>query len=160
MQDEQTIIPVSYSQIDRALSKALGDMVGAENRQCYMNAWRVVKRRGVKNANYVEGLAMLPEFGYLTFEHAWVMIDGVVVDPTPIWHEDLKNASYFAVLTLPKGTLGRLRGFPVWLHDQKNAKYYARCFSRIQSECYRAVGMPELADLMDQCRATYDALSR
>jgi hypothetical protein len=59
----------------------------AFDKECWWNAARAVRtlyrKRG--DAFYVEGHA-ITKYG-ISCEHGWVELDGMIVDPTPSWHE-------------------------------------------------------------------------
>ena len=67
--------------IDVQESVRVRRLVRSKPKQCYVNAARVIL--GVpeyKNADYVEGLAVLAKV--MVIEHGWVEKDGVIIDPT------------------------------------------------------------------------------
>ena len=73
--------------IDVQESVRVRRLVRSKPKQCYLNAARVIL--GIpeyKNANYVEGLAVLAKV--MVIEHGWVEKDGVIIDPT-FPHDDL-----------------------------------------------------------------------
>ena len=60
--------------------------MGAEGKQCYYNAFRVIMEiPEYSNAEYVEGMAV-DDHG-LAFEHGWIEKEGAIVDPTLPAHE-------------------------------------------------------------------------
>lgn len=69
---------------DLELSQSIGEAVRAENKDCYINAFRGVAR--VPGAVYVEGFAVMEDFPLIA-AHAWIEKDGTIIDPTPAYHE-------------------------------------------------------------------------
>jgi hypothetical protein len=77
--------------INRKLSEELCDLVGAQNKDCFKNS--VLASMATPGSFYVEGWA-ITSFG-LVVEHGWVEKDGEVIDPTPVYVQNLDNTKYF-----------------------------------------------------------------
>ena len=67
-------------------SVQIAKMVRAKKQQCFQNAWRVVERLD-PSAVYVEGFSV--EYEDVVLEHAWVELDGEIIDPT-LPHADMR----------------------------------------------------------------------
>lgn len=130
-------------------SKAVGRLVGAENKQCYANAVRVVW--GVpeyQQADYVEGYAVID--GGLCIEHGWIERDGEIIDPT-LPDDDL---AYFPGLKF-KGPLRIAGAMQIQKEDwcEDLPFFYRFGWGGIESPqfraamvaAYRYAGMEELA---------------
>lgn len=76
---------------DHELSKRTGDRVRAENKECFLNAFRGMTECG-QDAHYVEGFAVPGEFPIIA-AHAWLEVDGKIIDPTPAYQSG--NHEYF-----------------------------------------------------------------
>lgn len=94
---------------DAERSRALGRAVRARDRRCFKNALRVVLRDGV-SFRYAEGFVVVDDDFMRATDHAWVVDagTGVVIDPTPTYHErehDREPTAYFAVRTWAVGQI-------------------------------------------------------
>jgi hypothetical protein len=68
---------------DRDLSDEVGVLVEAENKECYLNAFRGMSEIDGE-CYYVEGFAVPGDFPIIA-AHAWLEVDGKIVDPTPAY---------------------------------------------------------------------------
>lgn len=67
---------------DAVRSAAVARRIRAVEKSCFANCQRAVARDPeLANATYVEGFAVVVA-SRLPFEHAWIEVDGAVIDPT------------------------------------------------------------------------------
>jgi hypothetical protein len=85
-------------------SARVAQRIKAQLKACYRNARKaILNLTEYKDASYVEGMAVL-SLG-MSLEHAWVVRDGLVIDPTNVLRPNLPIVGYFPGLEV-KGRKG------------------------------------------------------
>jgi len=124
MNSPQEVKMVRTKCLDVERSRKLSKSIRAKNGHCYLNAYSVMQRLTKDEqtrAKYVEG--WVPGLiGF--FAHAWVELDGVVIDATPIAFErhkldpeqDVQRHIYRGVLYFSIDELMRTT-IPAFLHS-------------------------------------------
>jgi predicted ABC-type ATPase len=88
------------TEVDWTASKQLAGLMGT-NKECYLNAFHAMAR--YPNALYCEGWAVIrlnaedENYFPMLFNHAWIEVDGKIIDPTPSFAEDRGNAYFPAI---------------------------------------------------------------
>jgi hypothetical protein len=102
--------------LNREISLALAESIGALPRQCWRNAALALVSLG--RGMYVEGVAVT--LG-LPMEHGWVEVDGQIVDPT--W-TSVPSAVYYPVFsyTLDEVMLSTGQTMPFYVHEDKKKR--------------------------------------
>ena len=106
--------------VDPERSRQITSKARTKPKQCFANAIRCAKRFDL---TYVQGYATI-EFG-LALEHAWCEDqDGVIIEVTPVWLEDIEKTNYFPVvrITLPEIEAGAITD-PAVLFRQHNQEF-------------------------------------
>jgi hypothetical protein len=87
------------------LSKRAAKIVNAVPKACWQNAYRALLHvPELASGYYVEGWYVSHGI-YIAFEHAWIELDGHIIDPTPIsWK---RHHAYFPGLRFTKDDLRR-----------------------------------------------------
>jgi hypothetical protein len=81
-------------EVDRELSRRAAEALGDGQQSAWRTAWRVLRSVSeLEDAFYVEGWAVILD-NRLVIEHAWIEIDGKIIDPTR-WRSHM---AYFPVL--------------------------------------------------------------
>ena len=81
--------------VNRELSARMAEKVGAEPKQCFLNAWQALQcEHELEGGLYVEGWAVTDDDA-LVIEHGWLELGGEIVDPTVY---DPPARAYFPVL--------------------------------------------------------------
>ncbi len=92
--------------LNRALSRRVAMMVGAENGECFKNAVLGLQLVG-DGATYIEGWAADTRLPILV-AHGWVELsNGRIVDPTPVWHKRGRSSQYFPARRYPRAEVER-----------------------------------------------------
>ena len=80
------------------LSKIAIKMADAEDGACFSNAFlsQIFFSAFDYEPIYVEGYALVEDVPLVT-HHAWVELEGRIIEPTPAWLKHAKEASYFGV---------------------------------------------------------------
>ena len=116
-------------------SRRVRRLVRARAHQCYGNAFHAIQQiPEYTDAEYVEGMAV--ERHGLAFEHGWVEIDGMIVDPTL----PAKKLVYFPGLRF-RGLSGLFEALciPKPKHSSKDLPIYFRFgWGGIESQDFRA----------------------
>jgi len=83
------------------LSRMIGEDIGAKNKDCFLNAFRAISEvNNAETAVYVEGFAVSHEMRFLIASHAWIEVDGEIIDPTPAYQEG--GHEYFPAVKYPR----------------------------------------------------------
>lgn len=85
-------------EIDVELSRQLSEAIGAVNKECFLNAFRGLSH--YPEGQYVEGYVLVrvskdsDEVFPMPILHAWIEVDGKIIDPTPVYGQK-GHAEYF-----------------------------------------------------------------
>jgi hypothetical protein len=89
--------------INRTLSKKAAETIQPIPKECWKNATlALVALPELSRAHYIEGWSVLAEIP-VPFEHAWLELDGQIIDPTPAMWKG--HQTYFPGLRLTKDEL-------------------------------------------------------
>ena len=86
-----------YKVVDKQMSAKMAKAVGAKKRECYRNSFltmTTLSAQKLTDVIYVEGYAATEELRF-PIEHAWVIYNGKVIDPT--WDNN-KKAIYYSIV--------------------------------------------------------------
>lgn len=134
---------ITGQKMDLELSTLTIGQIAARNKACYLNAWRAVNK--VDNLLYAEGVAIIPEWGYLVLEHAWCQAaDGRVVEVTPIWLEH-RDTIYRPGLIFTRDAFVDIGVMPVFQSDRERLWLtYMLNYQQVNHELYSAMGFHNL----------------
>ena len=136
--------PLTNKQLNRVLSKRAGKTIRAVPNACWQNAYRsLLELPELANGHYVEGWIVRTDLP-VPLEHAWLELDGQIIDPTPIsWSSPFV---YFPGLRLTKSEVLQVvtdeTPLPiVWQHGWGGMKHQLYVQAYQQAWAY---GLPEV----------------